>query len=144
MQPWRNGPSRPVRSSPPPKWLALRPHRGLNTSERKKLAPFLQANPLLAQGHQLKEWFHEIVSQGDVEGPDSWSHEAARSGLKQFRSIARSFRQDHEAIKLALTTPWSAGQCERQICRVKWIKRIEYGRAKPDLLRQRVLHRCAA
>ena len=55
VQPWRNGPSRPVRSSPPPKWLALRPHRGLNTSERKKLAPFLQANPLLAQGHQLKE-----------------------------------------------------------------------------------------
>ena len=144
MQPWRNGPSRPVRSSPPPKWLALRPHRGLNTSERKKLAPFLQANPLLAQGHQLKEWFHEIVSQGDVEGLDSWSHEAARSGLKQFQSIARSFRQDYEAIKLALTTPWSAGQCEGQICRVKLIKRIGYGRAKPDLLRQRVLHRCAA
>ena len=26
----------------------------------------------------------------------------------------------------------------------KLIKRIGYGRAKPDLLRQRVLHRCVA
>ena len=69
---------------------------------------------------------------------------AAGSGLKQFQSIARSFPQDYEAIKLALTTPWSTGQCEGQICRVKLIKRIGYGRAKPDLLRQRVLHRCAA
>ena len=47
-----------------------------------------------------------MVSQGDLESLDSWIHEAARSGLKQFQSIARSFRQDYEAIKLALTTPW--------------------------------------
>ena len=98
----------------------------------------------LGPPHRLKEWFHEIVSQGDVEALDAWSREAAGSGLKQFQSIARSFRQDYEAIKLALTTPWSTGQCEGQICRVKLIKRIGYGRAKPDLLRQRVLHRCAA
>ncbi len=64
--------------------------------------------------------------------------------MKQFQSIARSFRQDYEAIKLALTTPWSTGQCEGQICRVKLIKRIGYGRAKADLLRQRVSHRFAA
>ena len=72
------------------------------------------------------------------------AHEASRSGLKQFQSIDRSFGQDYEAIKLALTTPWSTGQYEGHICRVKLIKRIGYGRAKPDLLRQRVLHRCAA
>ena len=106
VQPWRNGPSRSVRPSPPPKWLVLRPNRGLNTSEKKRLAPFLQANPLLVQGHQLKEWFHEIVNLGDVEALDSWIHEAARSGLKQFQSIARSFRQYYEAIKLTLNTPW--------------------------------------
>ena len=144
VQPWRNGSSRPGRSGPLPKMLVLRPYRGLKTSEKRMLAPFLQANPLLAQGHRLKEWFHEVVGQGEVEALDAWSREAARSGLKQFQSIARSFRQDYEAIKLALTTPWSTGQCEGQICRVKLIKRIGYGRAKADLLRQRVLHRCAA
>ena len=144
VQPWRKGTGRPGKSRPPLKWLALRPRGRLNSSEQKDLNRFLQANPPLALGHQLKEWFHDILSKGDLEALDGWSYEAAGSGLKQFRSIARSFHQDYEAIKLALTSPWSTGQCEGQICRVKLIKRIGYGRAKPDLLRQRVLHRCAA
>ena len=38
----------------------------------------------------------------------------------------------------------STGQCERQICSVKLINRIGYGLAEPDLLRQWVLHQCAA
>jgi hypothetical protein len=32
-------------------------------------------------------------------------------------------------------------QCEGQICRVKLLKRLGYGRAKLDLFRQRILHR---
>ncbi len=35
-------------------------------------------------------------------------------------------------------------QCEGQICRAKLIERIGCGRAKPDQLPQRVLHRIAA
>ena len=40
-----------------------------------------------------------------------------------------------------LTTSRSTGQCEGHICRVKLIKRIEYCRAKPVLLRQRGIGR---
>jgi transposase len=64
--------------------------------------------------------------------------------LKTFETLAKSFRKDYEAVKLALTTPLSTSQCEGQICRVKQIKRPGYGRAKLDLLRQRVLHRRVA
>ena len=144
VQPWRKGTGPPVKSRPPLKWLVLRPRRGLNSSEKVELDHLLQANPPLALGHQLKEWFHDIVKQGDLEALDAWGQEASRAGLKQFKPIARSFRQDYEAIKLALASPWSTGQCEGQICRVKSIKRMGYGWAKPDLLRQRILHRCAA
>ena len=98
----------------------------------------------MARGYRLKEWFFQIVGQHEDAALDAWIEEAAGSGLKPFQSVARSFRQDYAAIKLALTTPWSTGQCEGQICRVKLIKRLGYGRAKPDLLRQRVLHRLAA
>ena len=49
-----------------------------------------------------------------------------------------------DKLQLALTTPWSNAQCEGQICRVKLIKRLGYGRAKLDLLRQRILHRRVA
>jgi transposase len=58
--------------------------------------------------------------------------------------LAEGLRHDYEAVKAAFTTPWSTAQCEGQICRLKLIKRIGYGRAKPDLLRQRVLHQLAA
>lgn len=56
---------------------------------------------------------------------------AAGSSLNQFRSLARSFSQQHEPIKLALTTPWSTGQCEGQMCRVKLIERLGCGRLIP-------------
>ena len=144
VQPWRKGAGRPAKSSAKVKWLVLRPRRGLNISEKVDLDQLLQANPPLAFGHQLKEWFHEVLSKGDLEALDAWVHEASRSWLKQFKSLARSISQDYEAVKLALTSPWSTGQCEGQICRVKLIKRMGYGRAKMDLLRQRILHRRAA
>lgn len=63
------------------------------------------------------------------------------SDLPPFRTAARSLRQDYDTIRAALTTPWSTGQYEGQICRVKRFKRLGYGRAKLDLLRQRILHR---
>jgi hypothetical protein len=55
--------------------------------------------------------------------------------------VARSLRQDDAAVIAALTTPWSTGQCEGQIRRVKLMNRSGYGSAKWDLLRQRILHR---
>ena len=40
----------------------------------------------------------------------------------------------------ALELPYSNGQVERQITKVKLLKRQSYGRAKLDLLRKRMLH----
>jgi transposase len=42
-------------------------------------------------------------------------------------------------VRAALTTPWSNGQAESQITRLKMLKRTIYGRAGFDLLRRRVL-----
>jgi transposase len=122
----------------------LKPFSRLSVTDQQELESVLEANPVLAQGHHLKESCQHIVSQRDVEGLDAWIEEAAGSGLPPFQPLAKGFRQDYEAIKLALTTPWSTGQCEGQICRVKLIKRLGYGRAKLDLLRQRILHRRVA
>jgi len=48
------------------------------------------------------------------------------------------------AIRAALTLLWSNGPVEGTINRLKMIKRSMYGRAKLDLLRQRVLVRPAS
>jgi transposase len=98
----------------------------------------------LAQGYQLKTRFRTLLAERDVGAFEPWLHAAETSNLPSFRSLARSFRQDDDAIVAALTTPWSTGPCEGQICRVKLLKRLGYGRAKLDVLRQRILHRIAA
>jgi transposase len=121
--------------------LILQPTRRLTEREREMLDGLLHANPRLAQGYQLKERFQALLAQRDVEAFHQWLDDAEASEVPSFQAIAHGFRQDIEAIVAALTTPWSTGQCEGQICRVKLIKRLGYGRAKLDLLRQRILHR---
>ncbi len=43
------------------------------------------------------------------------------------------------AVRSALTEPWSSGQAEGQINRLKLIKRQSYGRAGLDLLQRRLV-----
>jgi transposase len=111
--------------------------------ECEALERLLHANPRLAQGYQLKQRFQALLGQRDVEAFHPWL-DAEASGVPSFQAVAHGFRHDIEAIIAALTMPWSTGQREGQICRVKLIKRLGYGRAKVDLLRQRILHRMAA
>ena len=47
------------------------------------------------------------------------------------------------AVRAALRYDWSQGQIEGQVNRLKLLKRQMYGRAKFDLLRQRVLFHTA-
>jgi transposase len=42
-------------------------------------------------------------------------------------------------VKAAVSLPWSNGPTEGNINRLKMLKRQMYGRAKVDLLKQRVL-----
>ena len=131
----------PPRPSSPPHWLLLRPSQQLTSSEKEVLEQVLQVNPPLALGYHLKESFHQLVANHNIIELDHWLEQAAQSDLPPFKTLARTFRQDYEAVKAALILPWSTAQCEGQNTRVKLIKRLGYGRAKTDLLRQRILHR---
>ena len=55
------------------------------------------------------------------------------------RRFARTLRQDIEAVRNAVLEPWSNGQTEGQINRLKTLKRAMYGRAGVDLLRARMM-----
>ena len=57
--------------------------------------------------------------------------------------VRRAFR-DEKAVNAAVVLPWSNGQVEGQIHRLKLVKRQMYGRAKFNLLRRRVLPYVAA
>ena len=75
-----------------------------------------------------------------VRNLDPWIGAAAASGLREIRRFALGLRQD-AAVRAALEHPWSQGQTEGQVTRLKLVKRQMYGRANFDLLRLRVLQR---
>ena len=54
-------------------------------------------------------------------------------------SFANGVEKDQAAVSNAIVSPWSNGQTEGQITRLKLIKRQMYGRAKLDLLQARVV-----
>ena len=70
---------------------------------------------------------------------DDWLEQASASGLGALRNFAASLRRDYAAVKAGVTLEWSNGPVEGEINRLKQLKRQMYGRAKLDLLRQRVL-----
>ena len=69
----------------------------------------------------------------------TWLIDAQACCLRALTTLATGITQDATAVNAALTTPWSSGQAEGQITRMKLLKRQSYGRARLDLLRQRVL-----
>jgi transposase len=72
-------------------------------------------------------------------GLDAWLTEATMCGIPIMETFATGLQADHSAIRAALTTPWSNGQTEGQVNRLKLIKRQMFGHASFDLLRRRVL-----
>jgi len=53
--------------------------------------------------------------------------------------FARVLRRDLDAVNNAIELPWSNGQAEGQVNRLKTLKRAMYGRAGPELMRARML-----
>jgi len=70
---------------------------------------------------------------------EAWLADARMPGLRAVETFAAGLEQDGAAVRAALTTPWSNGQTEGQVTRLKLLKRQMYGRAGFDLLRRRTL-----
>jgi transposase len=54
-------------------------------------------------------------------------------------SFASGITRDRAAVRAAITEPWSNGQTEGQITKLKLVKRQMYGRGKLDLLQARLI-----
>jgi transposase len=89
--------------------------------------------------------FVMMLAERRAADVESWLTQAEHSGLPEFKKMAKGIRQDDAAVKAAFASEWSNGQVEGQVNCLKLEKRLMFGRAKFDLLRQRVLSRdCAS
>ena len=87
---------------------------------------------------RLAREFFRMVRNRDIEAWLPWLASTKNTALAGFASrLAR----DQDAVLAALRMPWSNGQVEGQVHRLKLIKRQMYGRASFDLLRLRVLQK---
>ena len=121
-------------------WLFLRRPEDLKAKEQDQVIKLRQLHPEVDRAYELVQQFAQMLRTRQAEHLESWLEEVAKSPLTPLRAFVAGITQDQAAVQAGLSSPWSQGQTEGQITRLKLIKRQGYGRAKFDLLRRRVLH----
>ena len=120
-------------------WLALRRPERRNPDEAERLARLRDRDTSLAETLDLAEEFAGLIRARRPECLGPWLARARDGRLAAFRGFAKRLGADEAAVQAAAMHPWSTGQVEGQINRLKTIKRQMYGRAKLDLLGRRFL-----
>jgi transposase len=108
--------------------------------ERDDLKQVKDQDSVIAQLATMAEDFTQMVRERWADELGDWLETVQASAHSSLRSLATGIGQDLSAVQAALTLPYSNGQTEGQVTRLKLLKRQMYGRANLDLLRQRVLY----
>jgi len=114
--------------------------RHLSAAKQQLISRANHLHPEIRMASQLALDFAAMLRTHDAARLDRWVQEAVNSNIPSLAGFAAGLGSDYEAIRAALRLPWSNGQVEGQVNRLKFIKRQMYGRAKFDLLRLRVLY----
>ncbi|MGF1552157.1 MAG: transposase, partial [Paracoccaceae bacterium] len=101
----------------------------LTRAEATIVATVEREVPALVAARQATEAFHRLVRGRDSEGLDAWLTGALASPVA---SVANGIVADRAAVAAAIALPWSNGQTEAQICRLKRVRRQMGGRGNLD------------
>jgi transposase len=141
-------PSRTQRPSPPQfrtpsaratAWMLLADVERLDDLQAIFVDQLLVLCPEANLGRSLTRQFHHIVKERDSQAFEQWLAQVKSEHIPEFATFVAGLRRDDAAVRAALSLPYSNGQTEGQITRLKLIKRSMYGRASFQLLKQRVL-----
>lgn len=99
----------------------------------------LRSDAVVATTRNLVQTFFTLLHDQHGDQLDAWLERADTCGIRELAAFAEGIRRDEQAIRAAFESPWSQGQTEGQVNRLKLLKRQMYGRAELDLLRRRFL-----
>ena len=124
-------------------WMLTDPAR-LDSGQQAQLAAICGRCPELETLAGHVTGFAKMLTRraGDHPGAglDDWLAAAGNSpGQPELASFANGIRRDYQAVRNALTMPWSSGPVEGLNTRTKLLERQMYGRASFPLLRKRIL-----
>jgi transposase len=108
----------------------------LTTAEAVTVAGIETGVPAHAAARALLDRFHHMLRTRDTAALTTWVTDSETSLLASF---CKGIRADLAAVTAPPTQPWSNGQTEGQIIKLKLVKRQMYGRARLDLLRARLV-----
>ncbi|WP_245430195.1 MULTISPECIES: ISL3 family transposase [Mesorhizobium] len=121
--------------------LCIKPRGLLTDQQARKVDALKQESDAFAEMRYLAMRFNGILRSKRSAPLDAWIDDALDSELIPIMRFARVLRRDIDAVNNAIELPWSNGQAEGQINRLKTLKRAMYGRAGPELLKARMLPR---
>jgi transposase len=128
-------PRKPLSARTVARLLTIDRHR-IPSDQAASMVLIEQGVPDLIAARDLVDRFHMMVRTRNPEHLDAWISAARASALSSF---ATGIASDRDAVYAALMQPWSNGQTEGQITKLKLVKRQMYGRANLDLLQARLV-----
>ncbi|MEZ2223528.1 ISL3 family transposase [Rhizobium sp. RCC_161_2] len=108
----------------------------LSKSQTVTVAAIEGGVPQLVEAREVVAAFQAMIRKKSLADLEPWL-ERARSSL--VAAFANGVAKDRAAVSAAISSPWSNGQTEGQITKLKLVKRQMYGRGKIDLLQARVI-----
>jgi len=141
----RQARTHPAPAAPPPRprqvtrWIMTHPDH-LASDDAATLARLLEASPALAAtaGH-VRSFAAMMTRRQGLLALEDWLTQAEAGDQPALHSFARGIRRDQQAVTAGLALPYSSGALEGKNCKIKYLKRLMYGRANFDLLRKMAL-----
>ena len=93
------------------------------TKYDEKLLTYLCQDERIESVRNLSHKYLNLFRNRNVEDLADWLESCRLSGLKAFRDFGKGLESDLEAVENAISQPWSNGQTEGQVNRLKLIKR---------------------
>ena len=130
--------------APPPsprqvRWWLLQPIDERTADQVAFLERLCDQCPAVQTAQAVVQAFGRIVRERDRAAFDGWLTTTEACGVAELAAVATFMRRDYDAIVAALTLPWSNGQTEGHVTRLKLVKRQMYGRGRLDLLKRRLI-----
>jgi transposase len=119
--------------------LVTRPADHMSNEQQQLFDRIMAQCPEVFDLRQIALGFREALRADESTQLRQWIERAKRCEFGPVVRFAYGLQKDSSAVAAAVDTPWSTGQVEGQINRLKMIKRQMYGRAGFELLRARVL-----
>ena len=122
--------------------IALRRPERRTPAEQRTLTSVEALHPELQQVLSALGGFAALLRARPVQPAaelNAWEAQALAVGVPEVTAFITKLEQDRDAVVTGLSLPYSQGQTEGQITRLKALKRAMFGRANFDLLRKRFL-----